>query len=507
MTAVATPVRLVLPRPLDHQRAVLDDPSVRKLWRAGRRTGKTVAGTIASTRGHGPRGADGRRVLRGMLDGGNIAWLTKTYKQSKVIWRRLLKRFRDLEGSVVTIDREDRRIAMIANGGALTVWSGHTRDAIDNLRGDGYDGVILDEAAYIDGEYAVNEVAEPALLDTGGWLFIFSSPNAGWDKNDRRETPSYFNRLCDEVMLGKLPGWRHWHNKTDDNPKIRREAIAALREKHGPESPTVQQEIDALLLAGGLLAFDVKRADIEQSVFPRPKHWRYFAAFDWGYNHPFSFGLFTADEDGTVYLVDRVSTRRKVPRDIATVVESALEGHGLTFNDLAYTVAGRDCWAEKKSHGEQANGDRTPTIAEQCAAAGWTLIKANVARVQGANNIRAYLRNRQFKVLKTPGPLAVLRCLETRVNDPLNAEDVLKVDADQDGRGGDDDYDMLRYGLASRPLAADRTPKVTPEHIHPGLRADGTRKSRVWTEEDELMDRMKAMNVGTTGRYGRRVGR
>lgn len=31
-------------------------------------------------------------------------------------------------------------------------------------------------------------------------------------------------------------------------------------------------------------------------------------------------------------------------------------------------------------------------------------------------------------------------------------EDALKVDADAAGKGGDDGYDMVRYGLASRPL-------------------------------------------------------
>jgi hypothetical protein len=435
-----------------------------------------------------------------MLDGANIAWLTKTYKQSKVVWRRLMRRFRDLEGTLVTIDREDRRISMIHNEGALTVWSGHTRDAIDNVRGDGYDGVLLDEAAYIDSEYAIGEVVEPSLLDTGGWLFVFSSPNAGWDGNEQRLTPSYFNRLCGEILSGGRTEWRQWHNVTDDNPKLSRDAVAKLREQYGPDSPTVQQEMDALLLAGGLLSFVVKRDQVVVAPFPRPRHWKYFAAFDWGYNHPFSFGLFTTDEDGTVYLVERVSARRKVPVDIALAIGTRLlEDHGLAFNDLEYTVAGHDCWAEKRSLGETV-----PTVAEQCAAHGWQLKKASISRVAGANNIRAYLRSQRLKVLKTPGPLSVLLNLEGRVNDPLNPEDVLKVNADQDGRGGDDDYDMLRYGLASRPIAADVQPKRVPDNLHPGLRTDGTRKTREWSEEDEMRDRLNQRGISVGGRYGSR---
>jgi hypothetical protein len=498
-----TSVELKLPKPLAHQSRVLNDPSRRKAWRAGRRVGKSIAGMVAGTRGHGPRLPNGQRELKGMLDGGNIAWLTKTYKQSKVVWRRLLKRFRPLEGVVVSIDREDRRISMLRNEGALTVWSGHTRDAIDNLRGDGYDGIILDEAAYMDAEYAIAEVSEPALLDTGGWLFVFSSPNAGWDGNDTRTTPSYFNRLCQEVMDGKRQDWRHWHNRTEDNPRLNVEAVARLRAEYGEDSPTVQQEMDALLLAGGLLSFVVHREYVEVAPFPRPRHWPYFAAFDWGYNHPFSFGLFTTDDDGTVYLVDRVSGRRLVPKDIALKVGVMLSKHGLGFADLQYTVAGLDCWAQRKSHGE---ADTVRTIADQCAESGWAMIRADVARISGANNIRVYLRDRVFKVIKTPGALAVLSCLESRINDPTDPEDVLKVDADQDGRGGDDDYDMLRYGLASRPVTGEKPRFRTPDNMHPGLKRDGLRKTREWSEADEVADWLKANNVGNGGRYGRRVG-
>jgi hypothetical protein len=40
------------------------------------------------------------------------------------------------------------------------------------------------------------------------------------------------------------------------------------------------------------------------------------------------------------------------------------------------------------------------------------------------------------------------------VHDPKNAEDVLKVNADADGQGGDDDYDQCRYGVMHAPPIA-----------------------------------------------------
>lgn len=457
-------VELRIPRPLAHQIPILNDPCTRKMWRAGRRTGKSVAGRIAAIRGHGPKKANGKRLLPGMLDGANVAWLTKTYKQSKVVWRKLLKAFRPLEGIAVKIDREDKRIETIGGIGAITVWSGHTRDAIDNLRGDAYDGILLDEAAYMDLEYALNDVAEPAMLDHGGWVFVFSSPNAAWDGNEQRVAPSYFNRLCSLILAGKEALWRHWHNRTEDNPKLDREALQRLRERLGPDSPTAQQELDGSLIAGGLLALQIDRDKLMVEPSSIPRHWTFFGAFDWGFNHPFSFGLFANSEDGVVHLVDSVSDRLKVPIRIAAQVAALLERHGLSFTDLQYTVAGHDCWAESK-----ARGEIVPTIAESVLLShNWVLIKASISRVAGLNNVREYLAAARFKVHETPGNNDVVLVLESRITDPKHPEDVLKQDANQDGQGGDDHYDMTRYGLASRPLVPIAPTVGRSADIHPG---------------------------------------
>lgn len=466
MTATAERLVLKLPRPLPHQRPVLDDPSSRKVWRAGRRTGKSVAGRVAAIRGHGPKGRDGKRTLRGMLDGANVAWVTKTYKQSKVVWRKLLRTFRPLEGTLVTIDREDRRIAMVGNTGAITVWSGHTRDAIDNLRGDDFDGVLLDEAAYIDLEYALKDVLQPTLLDRGGWLFIFSSPNAGWDKNELRVTPSYFNRLCQEILDGKRPSWRQWHNRTDDNPRVNREALAELRAEYGPDSATAQQELDALLVVGGLMALIFDADALLDAPKPVARHWKLWGAVDWGYSHPWVFGLFAANESGIVRLIDSVKDRKDEPAQIAEKVAELLQRYGLTYADLAFTTAGGDVFDE---HGK-ARGLEGPPIAEQWRGLGWTVIRSAASgsghRVPSLQNLRQLLADPvSFRVYDTPGNRSVLRCCSTRISDPKHPEDVLKQDADGGGRGGDDEYDMLRYGAYARVQTPDAPPKPKREGV------------------------------------------
>jgi len=211
-----------------------------------------------------------------------------------------------------------------------------------------------------------------------------------------------------------------------------------------------------------------------------PSYWMVFGAFDWGYEHPFSFGLFVCDGDGFVTLVDSVAGRHLQPPDIALRILDRLDALGLGKARVQYTVAGHDCWADIKSRSE-----RVPTIAEEFARLGLPLRRANISRIAGVQNIRRYIRWKErdsldgverevsphFRLCDTPANRRVYECLETRVSDPDDPEDILKTDADHRGEGGDDAYDMVRYGLASRPLvpvlqAAERAAKTQDRAPH-----------------------------------------
>jgi hypothetical protein len=198
-----------------------------------------------------------------------------------------------------------------------------------------------------------------------------------------------------------------------------------------------------------------------------PGHWTLFGAFDWGYQHPFCFGLFCVDEGGTVYLVDSIFGRHLGDTAIIYRVKEMLDRLGYSFARLASTHAGHDCWSEIKAR------DFTPSTFEECMKHGWILTKANTARIAGVQNFRRYLTWKtpeggkiepRFKMCDTPNNRRVFECLEGVVSDPDDPEDILKVDADDQGQGGDDAYDMVRYGLASRPVLA-RVPAVIPSKI------------------------------------------
>lgn len=216
----------------------------------------------------------------------------------------------------------------------------------------------------------------------------------------------------------------------------------------------------------GMGLADLQRARHLIPPFKIPPHWTMFGAFDWGYNHPFAFGLFAADEDGNVYLVESVHGRRLQPDQIAhRIIESI---PGFDVRSVQHIAAGHDCWADRK-----ARGELVPTIAEQFYELGLTLHKANISRISGVQNMRRYITwksptgeefNPRFRIFDTPANRLVFDCLESRVSDPDNIEDILKTDANDQGEGGDDFYDMVRYGLASRPLNATPVQEVVAKN-------------------------------------------
>jgi hypothetical protein len=213
----------------------------------------------------------------------------------------------------------------------------------------------------------------------------------------------------------------------------------------------------------GLALEDMNEAMHIVPSFALPAHWTQFGSFDWGFRHPFVFCHFAMDEDGTVYLVNTVRGRKMKPMQIAARIQEKVDTDALDYID-----AGHDCWAEMKARGED-----TPGIAEQFERMGIYLRKANISRRAGLNNMRAYLDWRGVDVITapdgteifqdgeprcylmdTPDNRAVFDCLASMATDPFDQEDALKKDADENGIGGDDEYDAMRYGLASRPVRA-----------------------------------------------------
>lgn len=187
--------------------------------------------------------------------------------------------------------------------------------------------------------------------------------------------------------------------------------------------------------------------------FEIPPHWNRFGAYDYGFNHPASFGWYACDEDGNTYKYRELVRAGARVDQFAQVIN--------TFKDTALLypiVAGHDCWTNRSTLRDDV---QPPTVAEQFEKHGINLKRAVIDRVQGAAQLRDYLAHEgkpggkpRFFIFKTCP--VTFDTISRMIHDPDRVEDVLKVDAtDGDPLSGDDAYDETRYALMSRPTLSD----------------------------------------------------
>lgn len=168
---------------------------------------------MATIDGHGPPflGDDGayHNPLKGAIDGGNIWWVAPSFPIASQIWRDAKKA---AEGAWSYKSESERRIDF-ASGGSLTIKSA---DNPDSLRGQGLDGLVMDEAAFCH-ESVWKLSLRPALADKQGWAIFISTPN-GYN---------WFKDLFDNA--GTENGWGRWQRPTSDNPLIPPEELEAAK--------------------------------------------------------------------------------------------------------------------------------------------------------------------------------------------------------------------------------------------------------------------------------------
>ena len=151
------------------------------------------------------------------------------------------------------------------------------------------------------------------------------------------------------------------------------------------------------------------------------------------------------DGDGNLFIVDEHAERKWLPDRHAAAIQAMLARHGVSVDRLGRFVAGADVFSR------QSDGS---TVAAQYLKLGLKLKPANTERVSGwaevlqlLGDIEAGVAPRLF-IHRRCGRL--LETLPSLQHDPNRPEDVLKIDVDEDGGGGDDCADALRYLVATK---------------------------------------------------------
>ena len=171
----------------------------------------------------------------------------------------------------------------------------------------------------------------------------------------------------------------------------------------------------------------------------------WFAALDYGFTHYTVCLLGFKDGDGNLFIVDEHAERLWLPQRHAAAIKAMLARHGMAVERLKRIVAGADVFSK------QSDGS---TVAAQYARHGIKLHCANTDRVNGWAEVLMRLGDIEAGIAPTlfihRRCQRLVECLPALQHDPNRPEDVLKVDVDEDGNGGDDTADALRYLIASK---------------------------------------------------------
>ena len=204
----------------------------------------------------------------------------------------------------------------------------------------------------------------------------------------------------------------------------------------------------------------------------------WFAAMDYGYTHRTAVLLGCRDHEDNLYIVDEHAERHWIPQRHAEAIKAMLARHTIYANPdhlkesllaqySAYSAEANGLWHARQRRmlawfcagadmfGSESHGD---SVARQYRELGLNLRAANMDRVSGWSAILQRLGDPEAGIRPSlfihQRCQRLLECLPYLQHDPDRPSDVLKTNLNEDGVGGDDAADALRY------LVATRVPKL-----------------------------------------------
>ena len=186
--------------------------------------------------------------------------------------------------------------------------------------------------------------------------------------------------------------------------------------------------------------------------FVIPSHQSVWGCFDYGFTHPTASYLLS-EYDGEIQVTGEHVEAKQLPATHAASMRAIAAKHGRDAASIPY-FAGADCFANK--------GDaNAKTIAQQYLEFGIHLHPAPVDRVSGWGELLKRLGDTARKTPIMPtikidkNCIKLIECIPALQHNPNKPEDVLKWDVDEEGSGGDDPGDSLRYGLMAKRMKWD----------------------------------------------------
>lgn len=321
---------------LPKQKEVLQHPARFKILACGRRWGKSQMSSY-------------KIIIEALKKTDGVYWIVSpTYPQTKIIWR-MIKKF--MPKQAIKRIMEGELYIELKNG--TTIWA-KSGDKPDNLRGEGLDGVVLDECAMLRPEVWY-EVIRPALSDKGGWAIFISTPKG---KN-------WFYEL---FMRGKDKNqseYASFQYSSYANPILKREEIEEMANSM-PEIKYRQEILAEFLDDGGVVFRGLN--EVMNSKPEEPKEGEFYViGIDLGRHEDFTVievgKMSTASEVYSErfnktdwdYIKERIRTVYKMYNNATLLIDST------GFGDPIYEDLGKEGLA---IHGIVLNTSTKPKIIE-----------------------------------------------------------------------------------------------------------------------------------------------
>lgn len=237
-----------------------------------------------------------------------IAYIAPTFQQARDIAWQQLKRDFSKAGAIINESRLEIRIKNLAGAESIIMLRGW--ESIDNLRGQAFDLIVIDEVASMRNFWeAWQEVVRPTLTDRKGEVLFIS-------------TPKGYNHFYDLFQLEQTDeDFKSFHFTSYDNPSIPAEEIDSARAQM-TEDRFSQEYLADFRKTEGLVYKEFDRFRHIFDELPEVRFVETISGVDFGHNHPAVIQSLKVDYDGNYWLTGEWVKRHKTDAEIAEQVAS-----------------------------------------------------------------------------------------------------------------------------------------------------------------------------------------
>lgn len=196
------------------------------------------------------------------------AYIAPFREQAKSIAWQYLKHYAE---PLIDKVMESELSVILKNGAIIRLWGA---DNIDALKGNYFDGVVIDEYAQIH-PMLYGETIRPALADRKGWCVFMGTPKGA----------NHFKEVWDDAQGND--GWFKLLLKASESGIIDDEELESIRTSPGEDAETYMQEMECSFTAairGAYYATQMEeQSSTNEGVFPYDPNKLVITAWDIGY--------------------------------------------------------------------------------------------------------------------------------------------------------------------------------------------------------------------------------